>query len=138
MSAAGRFSSAYCAKHRCPVEAFESRVFWRCLYRHALPVAGLIRLFRPDYFTDDLRTIRQLGQVRNAAEFRQEVDAFGYLNRRHGGWDRRRLRIRVSGKRLMSLMSDVLPEWAAGMPGQGAGGASRERTMAAPATGAGQ
>lgn len=131
MSASEKFSSAYCEKYGCDPGAFESRVFWRCLYRHALPVAGLIRFFRPDYFVDDIRTIRQLGAARNAEEYRHEIDAFGYLNRRHRGFDRRRLRIRVSGQRLMSLMSEVLPEWASGAPDPQDHCASRDSAAAA-------
>ena len=104
------FRETFLKKHECPPESYESRVFWRCLYRHALPLAGLIYLFDRDFFAVDFQTIRQLGLARSPDEFRQEVDAFAYVNRRHAGTLRTRLRIRVSGQRLMSLLTELFPQ----------------------------
>ncbi len=104
------FREAFLEKYKGTPESYESRVFWRCLYRHAVPLAGLIYLFDRGFFSVDFQTIRQLGQARSPDEFRQEVDAFAYQNRRHGGMLRTRLRIRVSGQRLMSLLTEVFPQ----------------------------
>ena len=98
------FQEAFCETHGCPLEAFEARVFWRCLHRRALPLSALLYRLNPGFFEPDFRTIRQLGLARSFEEFGQEVNSFRSDNRRHGGLVRRRLRVRVSGRRLMELV----------------------------------
>jgi hypothetical protein len=98
--------------HGCPLEAFETRLFWRCLHRRALPWSALLYRVNPGFFEPDFRTIGQLGLARSFEEFGQEVNSFRSDNRRHGGLVRRRLRVRFSGRRLMELVftqpSDML------------------------------
>src|SRR5213593_1490752 len=103
------FRETFLKKHECPPESYEIRVFWRCLYRHALPLAGLIYLFNRDFFAADFLTIRQLGLARSSAEFRDEVEAFRYANRLRGGLLHGRLRTRVSGQRLVESAAEVFP-----------------------------
>jgi hypothetical protein len=74
-----------------------------------VPLAGLIHLFNRNFFSEDLHTIRQLGLSRSPGEFRQEVEAFRYLNRTRAGILRGRLRIRVSGQRLVRLSQEMFP-----------------------------
>ena len=98
------FRELFCETHGCPPEAFESRVFWRCLHRRSLPVSALLYRVKPSLFEADFRTIRQLGVAKSFEEFGQEVNSFRSDNRRHGGLLRRTLRVRVSGRRLMKLV----------------------------------
>ena len=84
-------------------------MFWRCLYRHALPFAALIYLVNRDFFSEDFRAIKQLGLSRSPEEFRQEVETFRYLNRTRAGILRGRLKIRVSGHRLARLSQEMFP-----------------------------
>jgi len=49
-------------------------MFWRCLYRHALPIAALIYMVNRDFFSEDFRVIKQLGLSRSPEEFRQAMD----------------------------------------------------------------
>jgi hypothetical protein len=74
-----------------------------------VPLAGLIRLFNRDFFFEDFHTIRQLGLSRSPGEFRQEVEAFRYLNRTRAEILRRRFRLRVSGHRLVRLSQEMFP-----------------------------
>jgi hypothetical protein len=73
-------------------------------HRRALPLSALLYRVNPGFFEPDFRTIRQLGLARSFEEFGQEVNSFRSDNRRHGGLVRRRLRVRVSGRRLMQLV----------------------------------
>jgi hypothetical protein len=103
------FRQGYCQSFNCPPEAFETSVFWRCLHRRAFPLSALMYYLNRDFFASDFQTIRQLGVAISFEEFAAEVDSFRNDNRRHGGFLRRNLRIRVSGRRLMELVFD-LPE----------------------------
>ncbi len=100
------FREAFCERFDCPPEEFERRVFWRCLYRRSLPLAWLVYLLNRSYFLPDLQTIRQLGVSRSPEEFRGELEAFRYQYRTRGGI-LRELRVRVSGKRLVTLLREL-------------------------------
>jgi hypothetical protein len=101
------FQEAFCNQNECSIEEFESRVFWRCLHRRALPLSAFAYLIKRTFFEPDFRTIRQLGVAKSFEEFGEEVNSFRSENRRHGGLLRRRLRMRVSGRRLMALAFDL-------------------------------
>lgn len=74
-----------------------------------MPMAALIYRVNRDFFSEDFRAIRQLGLSRSPEEFRQEVEAFRYLNRTRAGILRGRLKIRVSGHRLVRLSQEMFP-----------------------------
>ena len=97
------FQAAFCDQDKCPPESFETRVFWRCLHRRALPLSALVYLVNREFFELDFRTIRQLGVATSFEEFGAEVHSLRSENRRHEGFLRRTLRVRVSGRRLMDL-----------------------------------
>jgi hypothetical protein len=101
------FRENYCERFGCPLEDFENRVFWRSLYRRSLPLSLVVHLTNRRHFELDLQTIRQLGVCRGTQEFRAELESFRYDYRMRGGV-LRRLRVRVSGKRLMALLREVL------------------------------
>ena len=104
------FLTTFCRRFNCPVESFERKVFWRCLYPQAFPVAWLILLLRSEYFANDLQTIRQLGIVRTREEMHAELDALAYLNRQQGGTLRNSCKVRVSGRRLLRLYDEVFAD----------------------------
>jgi hypothetical protein len=58
----------------------------------------------PSFFSKDFLTIRQLGVATSLEEYAAEVNTFRSDNRRRGGFVRRTLRVRVSGRRLMELV----------------------------------
>jgi hypothetical protein len=100
------FRESFCERFSCPPENFEKRVFWRCLYRRSLPLAWLASLLHRHHFDLDMQTIRQLGVCRSPQEFRAELESFRYEYRTRGGL-LRRLRVRVSGKRLIGLLAEI-------------------------------
>lgn len=97
------FKEAFCERFRCPPERYEQSVFWRCLHRHAIPVAMLIRWINPEVFREDFDLIREIGGMNDPFLFRGEVDYFHGRNVRHDGLLRRYLRVRVSGRRVLKL-----------------------------------
>src|ERR1043165_1650951 len=72
------FRESFCERFGCPPEAFERRVFWRCLYRRSLPLSLVVYLVNRNYFALDLQTIKQLGVARSLQEFRGELESFRY------------------------------------------------------------
>jgi hypothetical protein len=102
------FEEKFCAKHRCSSAEFSRRVFWRCLHRHAVPVAPVILALRPAYFAADLELI---ADVRRAVKMNQVWEAIReyFLNPRHQGWLRKRANVRVSARRLINLSREYLP-----------------------------
>jgi hypothetical protein len=102
------FRDSFCERFNCPPEAYEKRVFWRCLYRRSLPLAAVVYALKPKFFELDFQTIRQLGVTRSSQEFRAELETFRYEYRMNGGF-LRQLRLRISGKRMIALLRDVAP-----------------------------
>ena len=97
------FKEAFCRRFRCSPESYEMAVFWRAVFRHALPLAWWIYLISPDFFTEDLELIREVGPMTNPELFKSEVNYFYGRNQRHKNWIRTVLRVRISGARMLRL-----------------------------------
>src|SRR5262245_15168333 len=100
---AKKFRELFCEQVQCPPEAFEQKVLSLCLYRHALPFAGIVRILRPGFFEKDIAVIRQLGMSTSQVEFNDEVKDYFYRVHSSGNILQRFWRIRISGKRLIRL-----------------------------------
>ncbi len=105
------FRELYCAAERCRDDEFVPHIFWRCLYRQALPIAGLILLVHPDYFAPDRDLITFAGRTTSLRQFNEEVRDF-VKDRRNRGWWRASLRVRVSAHRLRNIVVEHLSEVA--------------------------
>ncbi len=99
------FKEAACAYFRCSDEQYEVRIFWHCLYRHAIPFAWLIRRICPRFFHQDLVLIHDLERATSARAVREEVIGFLSLNRMARKTIRNRFRLRISGKKVIKLAS---------------------------------
>ena len=97
------FKAVFCEHFRCPPERYEEAVFWRCLFRHALLPAFLIRKINPEHFSEDMDMIRELGALTSQALFKNEINYFHGRNLRDKSWFRGTLCIRLSGSRLIRL-----------------------------------
>lgn len=103
------FREIYCEKHQCSPEQFGRRIFWRCLYPHARPLAPLFLLLNYEYFAADRALISCVADAVTMKRVRDEVrDYFWDSNNR--GWLRRTVNIRLSGQRLKNLARLYLPE----------------------------
>ena len=98
-----KFQELFCEHFGCPPEAYEVKMFWLSLYRHALPFASLIKILHPRFFEKDLAVIRQLGITSSQIEFQDEVQDYFYHVHSYGNFLQRVWRFRISGKRLIRL-----------------------------------
>jgi len=106
------FRESYCAKFACAPDKYESAVLRAGLHRRSLAVTWIVRLVKPGFFEPELRTIRYLGNATSSEEFRGELDSYRSEYRRHGGFVRKLLAVRLSGSRLMRLQMQVMDERA--------------------------
>lgn len=102
------FRTAFCERFQCPPAEFEKRAFWRCLYPHATVAARLIQLVNPDYFEPDLRTLRHIGNASTVTHLLAEVNSFRADYRMRSRFLYDVLRLRISGKRVLRLASEVM------------------------------
>jgi hypothetical protein len=102
------FRQACCEKLGIPVAAFEETVLWRCLPLLHLPLGKLRWRFNQDYFQDDLESIRSVADCTNLHDFfaRQQCH---WATHPISGFQRRVLHARLSGRRLLSFASQLLP-----------------------------
>ena len=99
------FQQLYCERHGCAPEEFENKVFWSCLYPHAVPLAALLRWLDRDFFQRDFEYLRVIGLATDPNEFCGEVEALRFASLLNDGALRRLLRLRVSTERLMKLQA---------------------------------
>jgi hypothetical protein len=99
---------AVCENLRCSVTQFERRLFWQCLYRHAVPLAFLIRWFTPAFFRDDLLLIQWIATDVNLTEIDDDLDRFEYGNRTRKHWLRTGMKIRLSSARVTAFATRFL------------------------------
>lgn len=102
------FRRSYCARHRCTDSTFDGAVFWQGLYRHAVPLALVIRRVAPGFFRDDEEFIRFVGDDASMAEIEEDVERFAYGNRVRRHWLRTGLRIQVDPSRIAALAKECL------------------------------
>ena|SRR5690349_22136370 len=110
MTWAKSFREVYLERCQCAPDRFEAHLLPRALHRRAFPFKWIIRKAMPGFFEMELRTIRYLGNARTSEEFRAELDSYRSEYRRHGGFLRNTLAIRLSGKRLMDVLAETLPQ----------------------------
>jgi hypothetical protein len=101
------FQERFCERYQCPREQFVPRVFWRCLHRRALALAWLVRRIKPGFFAADFELVSELPTVRDMPELLSLIQRY-----REDCWMRRnflheRLRIRISGHRVITLFKDL-------------------------------
>jgi len=101
---------------------FERWLFRRCLFRHALPFAGLLRRWKPNFFREDLDFVREAGSCHNTRELISELNRFYGRNARDGSFLRTRLLFRVSGKQVLRIYRDLLAQSEAAGAGDSAAG----------------
>ncbi len=94
--------SSFCERFGCPQSEYEERAFKKCLYPHARCLAPVLRLLRPNFFATDFSFIGYLGATTGLRDANSEVLSFNDLNRK-GGFFRKTLRIRVSGRKASVL-----------------------------------
>ena len=105
------FAEQFCERYQVSPENFVSAMFWHCLYRRAWIFVPVFRLFSRSYFTPDYELIRAIGRLRSTSEFGDELIHF-YTRPGGNGFVRRRLKVRLSARRVSHLVYELLPNAA--------------------------
>ena len=103
----------YCEMNKCSPEEFPRKIFWKCLHRHALPLAPFILVLNPRYFDADWELIREIRRAERMNQVWEEVREY-FMNPKHVGWLRRRANVRLSARRVINVAREYLP--TAGAP----------------------
>lgn len=82
-------------------------VFWRCLHRRGLILAPLLCLV-PRYFKEDLWLIEEAGMSQRGRDLEAPIESFHAECKNRNGFLHDQLRIRISGRRLMSLFTRTM------------------------------
>jgi hypothetical protein len=102
------FRDLCCRSLGIPAEAFEKKVLFECLPRYHLLVGKLVWYFNRSFFKPDLELIRTAGDCTNMRQLGSEMMFYRY-NPRVVGFQRRFLRARISGRRLLKFAKRFLP-----------------------------
>jgi hypothetical protein len=107
------FEERFCAAHGCTPKDFSRKIFWKCLHRHAIPLAPFILLFHADYFSPDFELICDLRRAVKMNDVWEEIRQY-FVSPRYQNWWRSHANVRISARRLIELARDYLP--ASGAP----------------------
>ena len=80
------FKHVFCETFGCSDAEFERALFRRTLFPHAIPLALIVRVIKPDVFREDFELISDIGRSENADSFRQEISYFHGRNVRCGSF----------------------------------------------------
>lgn len=104
------FKSLFCEKFGCPPAECEEQAFRKCLYSHARFLAPVLRKFSRDFFLEDFKFIRYLGDSVGVRDAMVDIRNYSDVNRRNTGFLRTGLKIRVSGQKASRLVHHLFQE----------------------------
>ena len=102
------FQSLFCERFNCPPSQYEEQAVRECLYRHARLLAPVLLRLRPDFFAEDAKFLRYLGQATSLNEAQADVADFKEHDCARSSFWRNQLKIRVSGRKATKLAYDLL------------------------------
>ena len=97
------FQALFCEAYRCRPEKARQRLFWLSLHRHAWPLALLILWLRPRFFAWDFQLLDEAAEAADISELVAALNGFRQDCSAKRGFFHDDLRIRISGRRLMSV-----------------------------------
>jgi hypothetical protein len=97
------FKTLYCEVFRCRSEQFVQKLLWRSLHLRALPVALILKLIRPRFFRLDIQLIEEIGEAQGAMDVMAAINGFRQDCRSNNSFQHEDMRVRISGKRLLSV-----------------------------------
>lgn len=100
------FSELYCARERIAPSAAPERLFRATLYPHARPLVALIRRVRRRHFLADHEFIEDVGYLRSLEDFSLALGCY-IEHPDNRGFLRRRLRLRVSARRVLRIVRSI-------------------------------
>ena len=106
-------SDRICEKLGLHPNQFENEVFQRCLYGKARVLRPLLQIYNRNFFGADRDFVRRIGKIRRREELTRELDEF-YYHPKNGNWLRRWFKLRISCRKVVALVKEVMPEPRAG------------------------
>jgi hypothetical protein len=102
-----QLNALFCKRFNCTPAEYAERAFRKCLYGHAKPLVGILRVLKADFFFEDLKFIEALGVAVDQKEVRADAANFRDANRHGRGFLRRAWRLRVSGRKAMRMAREL-------------------------------
>jgi hypothetical protein len=102
------FQLLFCERFGCPICEYQERAFRQCLYWHAKPLAAILRRLNPDFFAEDFKFIRYLGEADEVREASANVADFRDGTKRT--FLRNTMKIRVSGRKATRLAQQLFSD----------------------------
>ena len=97
------FKSLFCERFNCPLSEYEERAFREGLYFRAKVIAPVVLKLRPNFFAEDFKFIRYLGEAAGEREANTEVLTFHEANDAKPSLLRTGMKIRISGRKMSTL-----------------------------------
>lgn len=104
------FRQLFSQKSGIAAEQFERKLFYKCLFRHALPFAWLLEKMSPNFFREDFEMLRDVATARNTDEVICELNRFYGRNARDKSFLRPLFYLRISGKRVLRIYRSLTRE----------------------------
>lgn len=102
------FKVRFCERYGVPPAAFGEALLRRALYPHARPLCWFLGMWDRHYFQPDFEFIEDVAHLRSAAYFAEAMDC--YINHPYNRrFLRRRLRLRISGRRMWEEVNAIFP-----------------------------
>jgi hypothetical protein len=103
------FLMIYCRAQGVFPADFPTEVLLKTLYPHARPLFGLLTQLNPDFFRPDYEFIEDVSCMQNHRDLSHAVENY-VTNPANKGFIRRRLRLRISVRRMLRLVHGVFPQ----------------------------
>jgi hypothetical protein len=104
------FKSLFCEKFGCSPAEYEEWAFRKCLFWHARLLAPVFRTINPDFFLEDFKFIRYVGESVGVREANLDVLNYNDANRGNPSFLRTGLKLRVSGRKASRLVHQLSRE----------------------------
>jgi hypothetical protein len=103
----GSFKNSFCMKYVVRPERFEREVFRRCLHERSQTLAKLILAVYPGFFRRDLMLIQEVARATSLEEVKESLHRYHKDNQAQRGFLRHRLKVRLSGERVLRLGAEL-------------------------------
>jgi hypothetical protein len=103
------FITLYCRRWGIAPSAFARDLLLRSVYPHARPLLGLLTQLNRGHFEADYEFIVDVGQLRRRTDFGAAAESY-ISHPANKALVRRRLKLRISVRRMLALVEDVLPQ----------------------------
>ncbi len=107
------FKTVFCEHFGCSEDSFEKKLFQNCLPLAWRPFASTLCRIAPDFFSGDLQYVEEAGE---ATDKRELISLANHIRNNRSfthGLLRKKLRLRISGRRLLNIQREIAPKWMA-------------------------